>query len=71
MSGISTVWEDTYGCDKQYRCDLAIHLMTVLSSLYGIIMDHAINAPGNGKNVVDVPNETYKDYLKGGNGNYW
>ena len=45
---ISTVWEDTDGCVKQYMCALAIYLMTVLSSAYGIIMDPKINAPSYG-----------------------
>ena len=39
--------------------------MTVLSSSYGIIMYQAINAPGNGNNVVDVINATDKRNLKG------
>ena len=52
MSGISTVWEETGGCDKKYRCALDIYLMTVLSSSYGNIMDRTINVPGHGKNVV-------------------
>ena len=42
-----------------------MYLMTVLSSLYSIIMDRAINAPGYGKNVVDRLNATEKCYLKG------
>ena len=46
---MSTVWEDTVGCAKQYMCDLDIYLMTVLSSSYGIIMNRAINAPVPGK----------------------
>ena len=58
------VWEDTDGCAKQYRWALSIYLMTVLSSSYGIIMDHAINAPGHLKNVFDVLNATDKRYLK-------
>ena len=33
-------------------CALYLYLMTVLSSSYGIIMDCAINARGNGNNVV-------------------
>ena len=37
MSGMSTVWGDTDGCDKQYRCVLDIYLMNVLSSSYAII----------------------------------
>ena len=53
---MSTVWGDTYGCANQYRCDLSIYLITVLSSSYGIIMDRAINAPVHGKNFKDVLN---------------
>ena len=64
MSGMSTVLEDTDRCAKQYRCALAIYLMTVFSSSYGIIMDRAINAPGHGNNVVDGLNTTDKRYLK-------
>ena len=29
VSGMSTVWGDTGGCDKKYRCVLDIYLMTV------------------------------------------
>ena len=65
MSGISKVWLDTNGCATQYMFYLATYLMTLLSSLYGIIMYCAINAPGNGNNVVNVINETYKLFLKG------
>ena len=61
---MSTVWEDIDGCTKQYMCDLAIYLMTMLSSSYDIITDCAINAPGHIKNVVDVINTTEKHYLK-------
>ena len=62
---MSTVLEDTNGCSKHYRCDLAIYLMTVLLSPYGIIMDCTINALGRGNNAVDGINETDKNYLKG------
>ena len=58
MSGISTVWEDTDGCTKQYKYALAIYLMTVLSSSYSIIADFTINSPGHGNNVVDGMNAT-------------
>ena len=47
MSGMSTVWEDTDGCENQYRFTLSIYLMTLLSSSYVIIMDCAINEPGH------------------------
>ena len=45
--------------------DSDIYLITVLSSLCGIIIDRAINAPGHGKNVVDGFNATAIFYLKG------
>ena len=45
--------------------DSDIYLITVLSSLCGIIIDRAINAPGHGKNVVDGFNATEIFYLKG------
>ena len=47
MSVTSTVWEDTDGCSKQYKCDLSIYLMTVVSSSYGIIIDSVINVHGH------------------------
>ena len=31
--------EDTDGCTKQYMCAIEVYLLTVLSYLYGIIMD--------------------------------
>ena len=63
---MSTVWEDTDGCSNKYRCALAIYIMAVLSSLYGVIMDRVINADVHVKNVVDGINTTDKLYLKGG-----
>ena len=61
MFGMSTVWEDTDGCDNQYMCALSIYVLTVLSSLYGVIMDRVINALGRGNIVVDRLDATYKD----------
>ena len=45
---MSTVWEDTNDCARQYMRALATYLMTVLSSSYGIIIYLEINAPGHG-----------------------
>ena len=47
-------------------CASARYLMTVSSSSYGNIINCAINALGNVKNVVDGLNSTDKHYLKGG-----
>ena len=64
MSVMSTVWEYTDGCAKQYRCALDIYLMNMLSYSYGIVMDCAINAPGHEKNEVYGINLTDKINLK-------
>ena len=50
---MSKLWGNTNVCAKQYRCDLDLYLMAVLSASYGIITDSAINAPGYGNNVFD------------------
>ena len=62
--GMSTVWEDNNGCVKQYRCDLDIYLITVLSYSYGIIMNRTINSLVHVNNVVNGINATDKRYLK-------
>ena len=64
VSVMSTVWEETDGRAKQYRCALAIYLITLLSYSYSITMDRVINAPVHGNNVVDGINTTDKFYLK-------
>ena len=61
---MSTVLEATGFCANQYRCYLDIYSMTVLSYLYGIIMDLAINAPGHSGTFVRGINATDKHYLK-------
>ena len=64
VSGMSTVWEETDGCAKQYMCALNIYLMTVISSSYGIIIYRANNAPDYRNKVVYELNAMEKLYLK-------
>ena len=62
--GKSTAWENTGGCTKQYKYALGIYLMTVLSSIFGIIIDFVINVPGCENNIVDGIDATDKQYFK-------
>ena len=62
---MSSVWEDTNGYANKDRCELDIYLITVLLSLYGIIIYGEINAPGHGNNVVNGLNETLNVILRG------
>ena len=47
------IFEETYGCCKQYHCGTAVWLLLMLSSKFKITIDRAIGAPGHGKDVVD------------------
>ena len=62
---MSIVWEDINSCANQCMCALAIYLMTLLSSEYGIIMNLSIDAPGHGNICFDGINVIGKHYFKG------
>ena len=64
FSIMSEVWKYNDSCSKQCRCALDIYLMTVLSYLYGIIMDRSMNAPVHRNNVVGGINANYKLHVK-------
>ena len=63
MAGM-TIWEDTDGCGKQYRCGTALYLLSMLACTFDVTIDRAIGAPGHGKDVVDGLNATDKCYLR-------
>ena len=62
-ASLSKIWENTNGCDKQYRCAYALYLMSVVYQCYSIIIDRGISALGNGKEVVDGLNSVDKCYI--------
>ena len=43
-----TMWDQTDGCAKQYRCSIAYYLMSYLSKSYQIVLDRAVDTPGHG-----------------------
>ena len=57
------MWDQTYGCAKQYRCSIAYHLMSYLSTSYQIVLDRAVDTPCHGKYVVYGFNDFQKQYL--------
>ena len=59
-ASLSTVWENTDGCSKQYICASALYLMSVMSQYYSVIIDQVISAPGNGKEVLYGLNDVDK-----------
>ena len=57
------MWDQTDGCAKQYRCSISYYLMSYLSTSYQLVLDRAMNTPGNEKDVVDGFNAVKKLYL--------
>jgi hypothetical protein len=64
MAEGSTMWDNTDGCGKQYRCGNALYFLSVLAVEHGIIIDRAIGAPGHGKDIVDGINAIDKEFLR-------
>ena len=60
---LSKIWENTDGCDEQYRCASALYLMSVISQTFSLIIDQGISAPGHEKEVVDGLNAVDKRYI--------
>ena len=63
MYGMPTVWEDIGCCTNQHRCALVKYLFNVLSYLYAVKIDCAINAPGHINNVVNILNAVDKCFI--------
>ena len=57
---LSTIWDNKDGCEEKYICDTALHLLSMLSHAYYILIDRSIGSPGNGREVVDGLNATNK-----------
>eukprot|EP00957_Ditylum_brightwellii_P159306 12126360-Ditylum_brightwellii.AAC.1 len=60
----STIMEDTDGYSKQYRFASSLYLISTICIKYGIVIDHAVGAPGHGKDVVDGLNAVDKRFLR-------
>ena len=54
----TTMWEETDGCAKQYRCATAMYLLSLISVRFNIVIDRAVGAQGHGKDIVDGLNAT-------------
>ena len=44
---LSTIWENTDGCDENDRCATTLYLMSMLSQEFSVIIDRGISAPGH------------------------
>ncbi len=47
------MFDNTYGCTKQYHCATTLHLLSMLSVKHNITNDQAVAAPGHGKDLID------------------
>ena len=55
---------NTDNCSKQYRCAVAMYLLSMLDQKHSIRIERLIGAPGNGKGYADSLNSVDKQYLK-------
>ena len=62
-AGHSTIWDNTEGCAEHYRWAIALYLFLILLQSFNKIICRRISAPGNGREVVDVLNYTYKRFI--------
>ena len=58
-----TMWDETDGCSKHFRCSIAYHIMYFLSKSYQIVLDRAVDTPVHGKDKVGGFNAFQKQYL--------
>jgi hypothetical protein len=63
LDGTTIMFDHTDGCAKQYRCALALFLLSLLAQVHNIVIDRAVGAPGHGKDIVDGLNATDKRLL--------
>eukprot|EP00957_Ditylum_brightwellii_P074590 5667988-Ditylum_brightwellii.AAC.1 len=56
--------EDTDGCSKQCNSASSLYLISTIYMKYGIVIDHADRAPGQGKDVVNDLNAVDKRFLR-------
>ena len=60
----STLYCNTDGASKQYRCTNEICYLLFLSTKYNTNINCAIGTPGHGKDIIDGLNAVDKHYLK-------
>ena len=61
-NALSTIWENTDGCDEHYICATALYLLSILSQAFSVIIDCIMSAPGHGIEVVDGLNAIDKRF---------
>ena len=58
-----TMWDQTDGCAKQYRCSIAYYMVSLISKSYQIVLDRSVDTPRHGEDVVGGFNASKKQYL--------
>ena len=60
---MSTIWEETDGCTKQYIFETFFYILSIKYVGINVIIDCDVGTPVNGKDVVDIFNTVEKQYL--------
>ena len=51
-SNNTPIWENTYGCDKKYRFETALYLLSMLGHANSITIEHGVGYPGQGREAM-------------------
>ena len=62
-NALSTIWVNTDGCADHYRCATVLHLMSMLSQAFYVIIERGTSFIGHGRQVVDGLNSILKRFL--------
>ena len=57
------MWDQTYGCAKQYRCSIDYYVISFLSKSHQTVLNIADDTPCLGKYVVHGFNAIQKQYI--------
>ena len=60
---MSTIWEETDGCAKQYIFETFLYILSITSVGINVMINCDVGTHVNGKDVVDVLNTVEKQYL--------
>ena len=58
------IYENTYGCSKQYICENVFWTLLVSGFTYRVVIDRFINVTGQGRSKIDGINGSDQSYSR-------
>ena len=61
IQNLSSIWEETDGCENQYRCKTYFYLWFIIAAGLNLVIDNDVESPGHGEDVVGGLNAVGKN----------